>query len=55
VLQAAFLWSRFGFVTKEKLLKALSYEEFSLKTLMKLTTGQHILIQFCKQVGEIDH
>jgi len=38
VLQAAFLWLCFGFVTKEeKLLKALSYEKLSSKMLMKLT------------------
>jgi hypothetical protein len=37
VLLAAFLYLRSVFVTKEKLLKALSYEKFAHKMLMKLT------------------
>jgi len=37
VLCAAFLQLRFGFVTKEKLHKALLCEKFASKMLMKLT------------------
>jgi len=40
-LRAAFLWLRFGFVTKEMLFKALSYEKLARKTLMKLTQAYH--------------
>jgi len=40
VLWAAFLLLRFGSVTKEKLLKALSYKKISRKMLMKWTPSQ---------------